>query len=70
MEWIETPESSNIVRYRYDEETLTLEVEFKNGNIYQYFDVPAGVVEELDMATSKGQYFNQNIRDAFRYART
>ena len=70
MEWIETPESSNIVRFRYDEETLTLEVEFKGGNIYQYFDVPSGVVEEFQMAQSKGQYFGQNIRNAFRYARS
>jgi len=70
MEWIETPESSNVVRFRYDEETLTLEVEFKGGNIYQYFDVPSGTIEEFQMAQSKGQYFVQNIRNAFRYARS
>lgn len=70
MEWIESPESSNIVRFRYDEETLTLEVEFKGGNVYQYFDVPTGVFEEFQMSTSKGQYFGQNIRNAFRYARS
>ena len=69
MDWIETPESSNIVRYRYDEESQTLEVEFKGGNIYQYFDVPIGLAEEFGMAPSKGQYFGQNIRNAFRYAR-
>ena len=70
MEWIETPESSNIVRYRYDEETQALEVEFKGGSIYQYFDVPSNLVEEFGMAESKGRYFGQNIRNAFRYART
>ncbi len=69
MEWFETPESSNIARFRYEIETFTLEVEFKNGNIYQYFDVPEPVYEAFCQADSKGQFLGQNIRGAFRYAR-
>jgi KTSC domain len=69
MDWFETPESSNILRFRYEAETLTLEIEFKNGNIYQYFDVPEPVYEAFCQAGSKGEFFVQSIRGAFRYAR-
>ena len=35
MEWIETPESSNIARFGYENQTLT--VEFLNGGTYNYW---------------------------------
>lgn len=69
MDWFETPESSNIARFRYEVETLTLEVEFKNGNIYQYFDLPEPVYVAFCQAASKGTFLNQNIRGVYRYAR-
>ncbi|MBC2712912.1 MAG: KTSC domain-containing protein [Desulfosarcina sp.] len=37
MDWFETPESSMISRFRYEAETFTLEIEFKNGNVYLKF---------------------------------
>ncbi len=69
MDWFETPESKNISRFRYEIDTSTLEIEFKNGNVYQYFDVPESVYQAFCQADSKGQFFSQNIRGAFRYAR-
>ena len=36
-------ESSNIVSAGYDAETRTLEVEFSNGGVYRYGDVPSDV---------------------------
>lgn len=69
MDWIETPESSNIVRFRYDSETSTLEIEFMKGGAYQYFDVPESEFEEMRSAASKGQYLAQNIKGVYRYAR-
>jgi len=69
MEWFETPESSSITRFRYETETLTLETEFKNGTCYQYFDVPEPVYQAFCQAGSKGQFFMQNIRGIYRYAR-
>lgn len=68
MSWIQVS-SSNISRVRYDEKSSTLEIEFHNGRIYQYFDVPAGIFDELTKAESKGQFFNQQIKGHFRYAR-
>jgi len=69
MNWIETPESSNISRMGYDESASTLYIEFKSGGTYQYFDVPVAVFGEMVAAGSKGQYFAQNVKGVFRYAR-
>lgn len=61
--------SSNLSSVGYDEQSMTLEVEFKDGSLYQYFDVPAVAHQELLSAGSVGQYFAQNIRNSFRYSR-
>ena len=61
--------SSNLNSVGYDVPSLTLEVEFKDGALYQYFDVPASVHQELVTASSVGQYFSKNIRNSYRYAR-
>ena len=70
MEWIDTPQSSNIVRFGYDEESRVLKVEFKNGSVYDYFDVPAQVFNGMKSASSSvGQYLAQQVKGTFRYAR-
>lgn len=69
MEWIETPESSNISRLGYDEPNRVLKIEFKNGSLYDYFDVPVNIFEEIRNAPSKGQYLAQQVKGIFRYAR-
>ncbi len=69
MDWFETPGSSMIARFRYETETLTLEIEFNKGGTYQYFDLPEQVYEALCLAASKGEFFHQNIRGVYRYAR-
>jgi len=60
--------SSNVMSVGYDRNTLTLEVEFKTGSVYQYFDVPEAVYQELMSAASVGTYLNQNIKNSYRYA--
>lgn len=62
--------SSNVVAVGYDADTLTLEVEFKDGAVYQYFDVPETVYRELLSASSIGQFMHANIRNTYRYAKT
>lgn len=62
--------SSNLHSVGYDESSQTLEVEFNDGNIYQYFDVPVSEHIELMHSGSIGSYFSANIRTAYRYART
>ncbi len=69
MSWIDTPESSNIARFDYNEKSRILTVEFKNGGRYNYYDVPAHVFEGMKSASSKGQFLAQNVKGFYRYAR-
>lgn len=61
--------SSNIASIGYDADSQTLEIEFLNGGVYQYFDVPQYVYEELMDADSHGQYLAQNIKGVYRYSK-
>lgn len=60
--------SSNVASIGYDSNSMTLEVEFLNGSIYQYFDVPEVEYLNLISAESVGRYLNQNIKNNYRYA--
>lgn len=69
MEWIETPESSNLARFGYDDASQILTVEFKSGATYNYFDVPSPVYEQMKAAGSKGQFLAQSVKGHYRFAR-
>ncbi|MBX9636993.1 MAG: KTSC domain-containing protein [Nitrosomonas sp.] len=53
----------------YDEDSSTLEIEFKNGATYQYFDVPEVVFTELRDADSVGGYLAARIKGTYRYSK-
>jgi ATP-dependent DNA helicase RecG len=57
--------SSNIASVGYDAEKKLLEIEFHHGAIYQYFDVPEKVYEELMSSPSQGAYFKNEIKSKF-----
>jgi len=61
--------SSNIGTIGYDVGSQTLEIEFLNGGVYQYFDVPKHVYDDLMGASSHGQYLAQNIKGHYRYSK-
>ena len=63
-----TVDSTTLRTVGYDAERQLLQIEFKNLSIYQYFDVPTAVYEELMQASSKGAYFNRSIRPRFDYS--
>jgi len=63
-----TVDSTTLRTVGYDAERQLLQIEFKNLSIYQYFDVPAVLYEELMKAPSKGAYFNRSIRPRLDYA--
>ena len=46
-----------------------LDLEFRSGATYRYFDVPEAVFQGLIAAESKGAYFNRNLRNRFPYQR-
>jgi hypothetical protein len=58
----QTVASSNIKSIGYHPGQQTLSIEFQNGHVWHYSNVPANVHQELMGATSKGQYFAANIR--------
>ena len=58
--------SSAIVSIGYDQATITLEIAFIQGDVYQYFDVPDVVYQEFISAESHGKYFHANIKDNYR----
>lgn len=63
-----TVDSTTLRTVGYDAERQLLHIEFQNRSVYQYFNVPATVYEELLHASSKGACFNRTIRPRFKFA--
>lgn len=59
-------ESSVISAVGYDEEQQLLEVRFRTGRIYHYYDVAPASFQRLLTASSVGGYFNRFIRERHR----
>ena len=53
----------------YDHPQTILQLEFRGGTVYQYFQVPRQTYQDLLRADSKGAYFNRHIRSVFRCVR-
>ena len=62
-------DSSNVEAVGYDEDSSTLQVAFKNGTMYQYFDVPENVFIALRDADSVGGYLAARIKGTYRYSK-
>lgn len=61
---------STLIRaFSHDPETAILEVTFVSGAVYQYYNVPHDVAQNMRGAFAKGEFFNQHIRGRFRFAR-
>ena len=61
---------SAVVRwFRYDEASARLTVMFQSGRCYVYEDVPAATAAAMKASFSKGQFFNEHIRDRFSFSR-
>lgn len=61
--------SSNLCSVGYEASTSLLEVEFHDGRIHQYSNVPGKTARGLMMAPSSGEYFHFYIKDQFQFAR-
>lgn len=46
-----------------------LTVQFKDGGVYEYYDVPNGTFQEFLAAPSKGRFFKESIKGVFEYAK-
>lgn len=60
-------DSTTLASVLYSPDRCLLDMEFRDGAVYHYFDVPLPTYRELLQADSKGTYFNRNIRNRFRY---
>jgi hypothetical protein len=61
--------SSNLLSAGYDETAETLEVEFSNGTVYQYYNIGRMMFDQFMQASSKGQFLNIYIKNAYPYSR-
>ena len=59
-------DSSAIARAAYDAEAATLDLWYRGGDRYRYFEVPEAIYEELAAAPSAGEYVNREIKPHFR----
>ena len=57
--------SSNISSVGYDFEAQKLQVEFKNGGVFNYHDVPISAYTALMESPSIGKYFHDNIKNGY-----
>jgi len=56
-------ESTNIVEIGYDMPTLTLQIKFQNGSLYDYWPIKKSIYDQFMSAESKGKFFFKNIRN-------
>lgn len=63
LTWVDLT-STSLARAAYDGHAL-LRIQFQDGSVYDYFDVPPPVFHALLAAPSSGQFFNRSIRPRF-----
>jgi KTSC domain-containing protein len=59
-------QSTAIAKVGYSKRRHILEIEFVNGAVYRYFDVPLSVHRDLMSAESKARFYDSNIRKHYR----
>ena len=58
--------SSMIRSIGHDAENSILEIEFKSGAVWNYFDFSEATWFEFDSCESHGKYFHANIKGQYR----
>ena len=62
----ERVESTAIAKVGYSKRRHILEIEFVNGAVYRYFNIPLSVHRDLMSAESKARFYDSNIRKHYR----
>lgn len=68
INWVPTPDSSNVSRVFYHGDTKTIGVQFVSGGLYSYLGASEEIYENLVHAPSVGKYLNAVIK-SFPYTR-
>ena len=64
------PDGSTCVQaLRFEIEDEELIVHFVKGQVYSYDSLPQEVYQEFKDSSSRGEYFNANIRNNYSYSR-
>jgi hypothetical protein len=61
-------QSSMMTFAKYDDDASELDITFTSGKTYRYLEVPVEVYEGLLDAESKGEFFNDSIKDEFNFS--
>ena len=61
-------DSSMATSVGYDPDSLILEIEFRQGEIWQYYEVPEAVYREM-LSGSIGKYFQAHIKGQYPESR-
>lgn len=61
-------QSSMMTFVKYDDDACELDITFTSGKTYRYLSVPLEIYDGLLDAQSKGEFFNDNIKDEFVFA--
>ena len=65
-----TPLSESRIRsYGYHPPSRTLELEFLNGKIYQYYGISENLYNSLKEADSMSEFFHLHIKNVYAFAR-
>jgi hypothetical protein len=61
------PVKSRILRsVGYEENSKIMEIEFQNGQVYQYSGVPPKVFADLMHSAEIGKYYSEKVRPRFQ----
>lgn len=61
--------SAGIAQVGYDEGSEILEIEFASGSVYDFFNVPPKIYDQLMQSSTKEIYYESNVLDRFPYRR-
>lgn len=62
------PCQSTLIRsYGYEQAKLVMDIQFNDGAVFRYFQVPVEVIVEFVRAASKGKYFLEHIKAQYEF---
>lgn len=61
--------SSRIEAVGYDERLKLLHIQFVNGSLYEYYNVPKNIYVGLITASSAGEYFHEYVRGVYQFSK-
>ncbi len=65
----EAVESTALTTVGYSRKLHALEIEFHDGSIYRYLEIPRAIHTAMMAAESKATYYNQNVRGKYHCLR-